>query len=1010
MSKIYKFFSLLLVAFLAAVGAKAQQSITSLDEVENSSAYTIQSYDRGYMIYAPEKAADAAWCSGNGNVAVSSDDPNCQWVFFQTEHGCYLYNLGAERFLYKSGSGTQFTESPQSYDVTLIPSTGANAATHPVVVAFGTNQINLHVSQNPSVLTNWNGTADPGNTMSIVPVVTDLPDDVLAPIKEKVGVYESTVEWPIKSLSETENSKTYRITNPRGNWSYDPAFTYTDENTGNTSSGTEMLVSRGVAGASATLDDANEEFVFLKTIHGFYRLYSPVAQKFVNLGTRSDLDYGYAALGDAPVLADTIKGLTSNSASHPLVLAMNNQFGVSTNYKGCGGIINGYNDLSDEGNCVAIVESISEFNPTELLAAVAEVEAPSLLPTSVTPANGSALPSVLERIDLTFDKPLDFVNYNIAFYLTNEAGEQLCMMYPEQTAENAFCLMPWDASNLCTTTYKFTEPGTYSVVVPTYSVMNNFDWEADDPFDPMTGVFYNPEFTVSFTVDFLEPTTVEPASESQVHELSSFTLTFPEGVTYDENVAVTLSNRAAGVALTPAVAVDGATVTLTLDEPVSEVGNYVLVVPAGAFTAESGMYNTNLSYYYTLLPEPDSFVYTEMSPADSACVTSLSDVSIYYDDTTTLLPLAATTPLSVVNTETDETVTQAVLDYDEEDYNMVHLLFAEEVNTPGTYSVTVPEKMVWNSLANFDEDDFGVSMGAVYNPAFTYTFTVVEPLQVVSLTPEDGVQESGVLPSQVVVTFNKPIEMPTYVACRNNMSFRGTNLLAVEGAVVVEDKVLTINLPESVTENATGLILNVEGTDVDGLPMAYGEETDAISLVYEVVLPSDRFEFGSSNPENGSTVDFLSSVVVTMASPYEDDFVGGFDPSKEVVVKNAEGETVTTASLDFDRDTNDGWNQNFIITLAETVKTPGTYTITVPEATAFNNNYADSFEDFGVSSFGAIYNPEFTLTFTVAEQTGISNIAVDATSGEAYTLDGRKVTGKLQRGVYIINHKKVYVK
>ena len=59
---------------------------------------------------------------------------------------------------------------------------------------------------------------------------------------------------------------------------------------------------------------------------------------------------------------------------------------------------------------------------------------------------------------------------------------------------------------------------------------------------------------------------------------------------------------------------------------------------------------------------------------------------------------------------------------------------------------------------------------------------------------------------------------------------------------------------------------------------------------------------------------------------------------------------------------------------------------------------------------GIIYNPQFTLTFTVSTQTGISNVAVGTTSDDAYTLDGRKVTGKLQRGVYIVNKKKVYVK
>ena len=1010
MSKIYQFFSLLLIAMCAGVGATAQEIMTSLDEQNNISLYTIESYDRGFLMYAPNKSETSAWCSMNGDVTTDMPDitdANFQWVIFKTEHGCYLFNRASGKFLYKDGSGTVFTDVPQGYNFQLLPSTGAHADTHPTVLAFGSYQVNLSVNQNPSVLTNWNDTSDPGNTM-VITRVDDLEENLYNNIRDRVAAYEASLVWPIKSLAETDNSKTYLITNPRGNWSYDPDFIYTDEE-GNVSTGSEMLVSRGVPGATADLATENQEFVFLKTVHGAYRLYSPVAKKFVNMGSRPELPWGYAALGDAPVFADSLQALTSNNTASPLVLAMqNSQFGVSNFYKGCGGIINGYNDLGDEGNCVTIVESSTTFDPTEALTVAANAEAPTLLPASVLPESQSVLPGVLDRIELTFTKDLDWLNQDAKIYLTNEAGEQVCMLALKENAGNGIILTPWDADNQQETTYQFTQSGTYSVVVPAMTVANNVDLSANEPFDPMTGVFYNPDITRTYTVEFLEPTAVAPAPESSLHELSTFTLTFPEEVTYDENVVISLNNRMAGLSLTPSVTVDSATVTLTLAAPVSSVGRYLLVVPATAFTGVSGMCNADLTYNYQILPAPDTFVYAETNPADSAVVASLSDIAISYDDMPTLSPLATSAALPVVNAA-GETVTTAVLDYDNDDWYMVHLLFADEITASGTYSVTVPEQMVWNSMVDFTKEDSGLSDGAVYNPEFTLTFTVVEPLKVVSVTPEDGVQENT-LPSQVVLTFNKAVEMPTSVACRNNMSFRGTNLLALDGAVVVEDKVLTINIPESLTANATGLLLVITGTDADGSPMCYGEETDRISLAYEVVLPSDRFVFGSSDPVNGSVVDELHTVLVTMTSPYDDDFVGGFDPSKVVEVKDAEGNAVTTVSLDLNMETNGGYNQNFIMTLAEPIEVPGTYTITVPEATIYNCNYADFEADFGVSSFGAIYNPKFTLTFTVSTQTGISNVAVGTTSDDAYTLDGRKVTGKLQRGVYIVNKKKVYVK
>ena len=65
MSKIYKFFSFLLVACLATVGAWAQTPVKSLADLENGAAYSIKSEGRGYLIFDAGKDASRAWCSDN---------------------------------------------------------------------------------------------------------------------------------------------------------------------------------------------------------------------------------------------------------------------------------------------------------------------------------------------------------------------------------------------------------------------------------------------------------------------------------------------------------------------------------------------------------------------------------------------------------------------------------------------------------------------------------------------------------------------------------------------------------------------------------------------------------------------------------------------------------------------------------------------------------------------------------------------------------------------------------
>lgn len=303
-----------------------------------------------------------------------------------------------------------------------------------------------------------------------------------------------------------------------------------------------------------------------------------------------------------------------------------------------------------------------------------------------------------------------------------------------------------------------------------------------------------------------------------------------------------------------------------------------------------------------------------------------------------------------------------------------------------------------------------------YNANFTSAIKLidlgVDPTLLVSVTPA-MTEELEALPEQVVFTFEKNVQEVTSVRLRHNGwgGMRGTELVGEEGLVVTDSTTVTVNVPASLVQGLTQMSLTLMGTAVDGGALSDGENGEMVVVQYQYTPDPARYVFTEANPANGSTVEKLDSIIVTFEHPAEG-LTGGF--AKDVVLKvlDADANEVTTATIDFDMATDEGWNNNALITLAEPVMASGTYTITVPKATVFDDKYNGMFEDYGVADWGAIYNPEFTLTYTVVGTTTGINAATLNKNAKVYTLDGRRVivNGKLNRGFYIINGQKTFVK
>lgn len=148
---------------------------------------------------------------------------------------------------------------------------------------------------------------------------------------------------------------------------------------------------------------------------------------------------------------------------------------------------------------------------------------------------------------------------------------------------------------------------------------------------------------------------------------------------------------------------------------------------AGVYTDKNG---SKQCYYLwaveakTALPKPDSFVYDMVLPADKEVVEELSVIQLTFPDKVQVVTAATVFDGVTVVNAAGESVTITAFSVDDASPNVVNITLAEPITEFGKYSITVPAQYIWNSKANFDAEDMGLSRGAVYNPEFTLNYVV----------------------------------------------------------------------------------------------------------------------------------------------------------------------------------------------------------------------------------------------------------------------------------------------
>ena len=464
--------------------------------------------------------------------------------------------------------------------------------------------------------------------------------------------------------------------------------------------------------------------------------------------------------------------------------------------------------------------------------------------------------------------------------------------------------------------------------------------------------------------------------------------------------------------------------------------------------------------------EKNTFVYTEVSPENNSTVETLSKIRMTYPVLSGSVDYEQS--IAVINTATGETVTQGTLNW--EDYwggsTVITFTLDTAITAAGTYSITVPEGLIYDDQIIWNDDDTMDDSAATYNPEFTLTYTVTgtatpkntfnylsvspennsevetlsvirlaysacsasieyyEPIEVINTATSEKVTDANLywedydggspvvtltLDAEIITPGTYSITVPEGYIYDNNIVWSGNDY---------DDTNATFNPEFTLTYSVTGpAVQPVASLDELSNTMAYTiKNANGFGTIYYDEAHSGMMWLGASSNSNFSQdVDLTSKNANWLVILFNEQYYLYNAGASQFVKVNAFDGSVNTSLQDEP--------------IAITIQALGDYKFAFSTSGGTKDWMCASPQisgkpvcqwtvDDGGCAWRLTPNAELDVTAEsaaaiekIAKKTGIRSItSATPAASQAFTLDGRKVAGKLQRGLYIVNGQKVYVK
>ena len=521
----------------------------------------------------------------------------------------------------------------------------------------------------------------------------------------------------------------------------------------------------------------------------------------------------------------------------------------------------------------------------------------------------------------------------------------------------------------------------------------------DDPYaENITFAYY-----VYKTLQLVESV---PADGATVSELSTIKLTFDNAIAeidamYEVPCVFDAEwNKVADLAYS----FEGNEVTLTLAEPVTTKGEYIVYVPAEIICDESWTSNNEINLYVTVGDEaPAELAIVSATPENGATVETLTKVEfklnkeVGYLDKTMLIGDNGEDAHGATLTQSADDPTVYTLDFTYDG-----LFENVELKKGVTYTMTL------TSWASEEACNYGQGKSETVtltyvgaSEGFQYSTITLE-----SITPAEDFVISDKSQNKFVVKFSGPVELVeslTYINMGQGATQAFESVVANDGKTeytltIAEDVLDAIRSTVNIVFAANDLDgLRVQGTNGEGEYSTFAYYyTTTIGVPDLTVTPDAAVEQASLTTisiqcAEGITPSWYGNITLTDAGG---NAIALNDP--EAVIPEDKANDFSYVPVE--------WT----VSLKEELKTIGTYTLTIP-AGYFN---------IGNTQGQIIGSKETVVVFNItAEAQNIKGITVDS-EVTVYNVAGimvangksSEVLKNLTKGLYIVNGKKYIVK